>query len=447
MNNKKAINGILLIYNHPLRHDAPTILEHVDAFPRYSRFKVWTINTEGGFRRGLQDLRFRIVLLHYSLFGYWPYLQLNKRFLHYLANDKMSYKIAFFQDEYRFCQPRFDFINYFGIDCIYTLIEPAYFKDVYQKYSRAKSLIYTIPGYVSVDLIDRANRLYKPDEDRRIDIGYRSRRLEYYAGKGGQEKTEIALLFSEWSRNLDLRLDIETEESQRIYGENWYKFIAECRGVLGVEAGVSIFDTEDRVRKEYERMLADNPALCFEEISNRLLCQWEGNVYYRTISPRHFEAAAFRVCQILFEGKYSGILRPMVHYIPLKKDFSNFAEVIRLFEDKNVRQQLTENAYRDLVASGRYSYQNFITGFDQHLIDKGFNPEINKRHMEEISKTLAKGMLYSKLRTFMKAIRYYPFPGKAILTNPLKPLIKKYRYYRRGKLENNRRTYRSGGDL
>ena len=47
----------------------------------------------------------------------------------------------------------------------------------------------------------------------------------------------------------------------------------------------------------------------------------------RTISPRHFEAAAFRVCQVLFEGRYAGVMEPMRHYIPLRKDFSNFDEV------------------------------------------------------------------------------------------------------------------------
>ena len=31
----------------------------------------------------------------------------------------------------------------------------------------------------------------------------------------------------------------------------------------------------------------------------------------------------------------------MVHYIPLKKDFSNFDEVIERFRDKDVRKELT----------------------------------------------------------------------------------------------------------
>jgi len=37
----------------------------------------------------------------------------------------------------------------------------------------------------------------------------------------------------------------------------------------------------------------------------------------------------------------------MVHYIPLKKDFSNFEEVMRMYRDESLRRELTENCYRD----------------------------------------------------------------------------------------------------
>ena len=79
----------------------------------------------------------------------------------------------------------------------------------------------------------------------------------------------------------------------------------------------------------------------------------EEEIPYRTISPRHLEAAAFRVCQILFEGRYAGLLEPMVHYIPLRKDFSNLDEVLDRFRDADLRAQIAENAYRDLIASRR----------------------------------------------------------------------------------------------
>jgi hypothetical protein len=68
------------------------------------------------------------------------------------------------------------------------------------------------------------------------------------------------------------------------------------------------------------------------------------------------------------------VMEPMVHYIPLRKDFSNFDEVVRLFRDDDVRRSLTENAHRDLIASGRYSYEALIEGFDEDMLAAGLEP-------------------------------------------------------------------------
>jgi hypothetical protein len=393
----QPINGILLLYHHSLRQNAATIMEHITAFERHSQFRVWRLNTELGFPGQLADLRFRIIVLHYSLFGTGRYY-LNAQFLDYLAYCEHSYKIAFFQDEFRYCQKRFEFLNRYRVDCVYTLIEPAYFKDVYQKYTSVPKLVYSLAGYVSDDLLAAAPKYTKPDHERTIDVGYRGRRLAFYMGKGAQEKREIGVEFEARSQGLGLTLDIEDEEQKRIYGDAWYEFIANCRAVLGVEAGVSVFDLEDKVRVECERLLAFNPNMSFDEISARVLAPWENNVYYRTISPRHFEAAAFRVCQILFEGSYSGLMQPMVHFIPLKKDFSNFDEVIRLMRDDEVRQRLTENAYRDLIGSGKYTYRRFIEEFDQEMLRAGFTPQCASDEAMRIDKLLAHGAAYRQIR-------------------------------------------------
>ena len=106
--------------------------------------------------------------------------------------------------------------------------------------------------------------------------------------------------------------------------------MANCRGMLGVESGVSVFDLDDHVIDEYEQLLARGAPVSVEGSRRRAA---GGQVFYRTISPRHFEAAAFRVCQVLFEGHYSGLMEPMVHYIPLRKDFSNFDQVLDQFRE------------------------------------------------------------------------------------------------------------------
>ena len=372
-NSQRQTSGILLLYHHPLLLNAPTVMEHVNIFEQYSQFQIWAINTELGFPSGLLEQQFQIILLHYSLFGTGRYY-LNRHFLKYLEQSRSSYKIAFFQDEYRYCQKRFAFLNHYNVNCVYTLVEPQYFKDVYQKYTKVPKLIYTLTGYVSDELVALADKIVKPDEARALDIGYRGRKLAYYMGKGAQEKHEIAVQFRKQAAHLDLKMDIETDEDKRIYGPAWYEFLANCRAMLGVEAGVSIFDVDDVVRIAYEQLVAKNPRISFEELSAKVLDKWEDNIFYRTISPRHFEAAAFRICQILFEGSYSGVMQPMVHYIPLKKDFSNFDEVIRLFKDTQIRRELTENAYRDLIASGQYSYQKFVEDFDQDCKKKVLSP-------------------------------------------------------------------------
>lgn len=430
MTKRTDVNGVLLIFNHPLAKNAPTIMEHVDALCRHSRFKVWKVNTELGFPKKLQKLQFQTIVLHYSLFGYRPIL--SNEFLRYLEDDKQSYKIAFFQDEHRFCRTRFKFINHYKLDCLFTLVEPSFFEQTYRKYTKVPKLVYCLPGCVSDEMLAAACKFSLDEAERGTDIGYRGRNLEYYMGKGSQEKYEIAVKFRGMAGGSGLQLDIEAEESKRIYGEKWYRFVANCRGLLGVEAGVSIFDVEDTIYEAYTKLMAKDPKLSFDEVSEKLnFRDWEDRIYYRTISPRHFEAAAFKVCQILFEGKYSGIMKPMVHYIPLKKDFSNFEEVVRLFKDPAVRRELTENAYRDLVVSGLYTYKGFVESrFDTVLMEAGLRPEIDGEEIQKVTNLLNEGISLRKLHALIKSARMYPFPGRSLLLPLVKPLLQKYDRWR-----------------
>ena len=377
--------------------------EHIAAFERHSKFKVWSVNTVYGYPKGLDRLRFSVIILHYSLFGGWIYY-LNDRFYEYIDTSPTSYKIAFFQDEYRYCGRRFAFVDRYKMDCVYTLLQPEYFGDTYRKYTHVPKLISHLPGYVSDRLREAASRFAKSDEDRTIDIGYRGRKLEYYMGKGAQEKSAIAGGFEQRLKGTTLKPDIECEEQKRIYGDEWYQFIGNCRGVLGVEAGVSIFDVEDVVRTQCQKLLSTAPDMSFQELSARILDQWEERIPYRTISPRHFEAAALHACQILFEGNYSGILRPLIHYIPVKKDFSNFDEVMRLFCNRDTRRELTERADRDLIASGRYSYGQFIADFDAELEKEGVRPVPTKTD-DRVSSILEAGMSYQKARAILFELR------------------------------------------
>jgi len=424
---QKKIDAILLLYNRELWQNASTIMEYVNAIVQLSGFPVVSVNTELGFPSVLHKLQFHSIILHYSLFGIYPY-RLNKRFYQYLANNQESFKLAIFQDEYRFCQQRFKFINEYKINFIYTCIAEEHVAEFYGKYTPQVPTKTALTGYVSDELTELADRITRPDELREIDISYRGRPVHFYMGKGAQEKVEIARGFRERAAGLDLNLDIKIGEEDRIYGAAWYEFLANSRGVLGVESGVSFCDVEDRVRPAVESLLMHNPEISFDEVYERVLKSWEGNIPIRTISPRHFEAAALRVCQVLFEGEYAGIMKPMVHYIPLKKDFSNFDEVIRAFRDPQVRHIITENAYRDLIASGEYSYQVFIERLDNLLVENGLESQVSDESeirtiAQEVQRAQNAGRAW---KTLENRLRYSKLAQKYIKP-VLRPQLEKVR--------------------
>lgn len=414
MRSAPEIDAVLLLYHHHPVANAPTIMDHVEALQSDSRFPVFAVNTDDGFPPFLEALSFRAIVLHYSLFATAQY-HLPPRGLDYLAAADSSYKIAFFQDEHHYCRQRFDFIDRYWVGAVYTLLEPVFHSTVYGRHRAVDTIRTTLPGYVSDDLIDQARRRFIPDHERAIDIGYRARRLPYYMGAGAQEKHQIAQQFLDRVSGANLRVDIRADESSRIYGDRWYRFVAQCRAMLGVEAGASVFDLDDSARERTAQLLAERPNLDFRAVADLVLEDYEGNVPYRTISPRHFEAAAFRVLPLLYEGRYSGILEPERHYVPVAKDLSNLDAVLHRFRDPSVRHDITERAYADLIASGRFSYRRFMSEFDEHLARVGVGDSLNPAQRQELDRRFARWRRRRRPAAAARNLRHRPFAGRESL--------------------------------
>ncbi len=373
------MNGILVLYDRPLfTEDAATITDHIDSFGRYSAFPVASFNTGAGFPNKLKSTSFQAVVLHYTLFasGQQPYF-LDQGFRDWLRESK-AYKIAFFQDEHELCTRRFEFIDAYGVNCVYTCFDPDQFDATYRRYTKVDRLVSYMPAYVSSDLVAEGERLSRPDTERWIDVGYRTRPPFPNVGRGGAEKMEIGERFHEHALGTGLRLDIRTREQDRLYGERWYGFLAGCRGQLGTESGSSCVDLEDEVHEEYLRREEAGEDTSLEAMEHGALGRWDGVVELRTTSSRHFEAAAMRTCQVMYEGRYNGVLEADRHFLSLRKDFSNFDDVIARFKDPQARAEVVENAYTDLIASGEYGYERFIASFDQVLRDAGLAPRTGR---------------------------------------------------------------------
>jgi hypothetical protein len=251
-------------------------------------------------------------------------------------------------------------------------------------------------------MLKAAARFALPDSERPIDVGYRGRSLAPYMGRGALEKSEIARRFAALAADSGLTIDVTAREGERLYGDAWWRYLGSCKGTLGVEAGVSVFDLEDEAYREYRRRVIEKP-VSIEDLEKGPQGRLEGYVHYRTASPRHFEAAAFGVCQILYEGRYSGVMEPMVHYIPLRKDFSNLGEVLELFRDRETRSRITANARRDLIDSGKWSFERFVLDrVDTTLIEAGLQPELGPRTSEAIDRVLRVGERRRRARTRLR---------------------------------------------
>ncbi len=370
------IDGVLLAFHRPVAgwfRDASTVTEHLTSFRRHSRFPLWELNTDTGFPSGLEELEFAAVVLHYSIFGmglYW----LDERWRSYLKNTS-AYKVAFFQDECTRCHRRFGFLNDHAIDCVYTCLEPSEFPKVYGRYTNVPRLETNIPGYVSEDL-STPRAASRCPTGRTVDVGYSGRPLPPISGMGRSRSTRSGCV---------------SPSSRRRAGYGWTSSVRRGTGSTGMTGTASsptaaaCSGSSRACRPSTSRTRSDRVHRNWSankgsgDRGSHLASPVGGQGLLPDDQPRHFEAAAFRICQVLFEGRYSGVLEPMVHYIPLKKDFSNIDEVIRHLGIPEVRGELTENAYRDLIASGDWSYRRFVHGVDTLLGEAGVAGEVDVR--------------------------------------------------------------------
>jgi hypothetical protein len=128
--------------------------------------------------------------------------------------------------------------------------------------------------------------------------------------------------------------------------------------VIGTESGSSAIDPVGAIRAFEAGWRAEHPEATFEEFSALQEPGWD-DYDFTAISPRLFEAAQTKTCQLLVEGAYDGILEPETHYIPLRRDFSNLGEALARIRDPAETEAMAERAWEDLIVSGSYSYGAF----------------------------------------------------------------------------------------
>lgn len=388
---------ILFLANRPSANSqAATVTEYLDALVNFSEHTVHEVSMLGQFPEKIDLNRFDAVILHYSL-------SIGPMIGHYLGAelvDKLvaykGLKAVFLQDEYRAIQTYWANIRKLGVDILFSCVPDEEIPKVYPATELpGVTVVNVLTGYVSRHL---TKMTVPPIAERTLDIGYRSRQPQFWIGALGWEKTLIAEESAKRAQSAGLSHDVSVKEGDRLYGQDWTDFILSCRGLLGTESGASIIDFDGKLEERVDTYVANNPSASFEHVSDKFLKEYEGSLHLHQISPRCFEAAALRTPMVLFEGEYSGVLIPDRHYIPLKKDFSNFADVVASLQDTQELQNMVDRTYAEVAMNSEWSYPTFVSEVDTALQAKfdakGLHEISNPYTATEFAKTLRRSFNY-----------------------------------------------------
>ena len=233
-------------------------------------------------------------------------------------------------------------------------------------------------------------------DNREYDIGFKG--IKYYSYIGDTERNDMVKKFSKL-KGLKLSVD-----NTRFDAKNWGIFLNSCKSVISSEAGSYYVDIDDKIVREIileikqktkkfiiprssidkyfyklplviknfvKFFLSKSPIshsnLVFEDAEFSIFYEKyfknikKPSIYFKCISSRNFDAIGTKTAQILLEGKYNNILKPNVHYIELKKDYSNFSEVIEKIKDKKFLSLITKRAHDFVLENHLYEHRvNYI---------------------------------------------------------------------------------------
>ena len=381
--------NILVVYYGSIYPITRTIKDYLYSFREYSKHRCYYVNLAfAGLPKYIFKIKFDLIVFDKTFLGSrWTTTRLNKQNKLELLMERAGLlkelrvkKAIFPQDEFYYSDLLCKFIKDFNIDYVFSVAPETEWPLIYKDIDLEKvKFFYVLTGYLSDYTNIRIKSFFK--ETRDIDIGYRTNYAPPWFGRHGMLKTQIAETFSNIAKDYNLAIDISTEKKDGFLGDLWYKFLARCKYTIGVEGGTSLLDKNGTIRTQTENYQLQHPQASFEEVEAHCFPGQDYKLKLYAISPRHLEACATKTCQILVEGSYNGILIPHKHYIPLKKDFSNIDEIIQIVKEDNIREQITKNAYQDIVESGLYSYTYFV----QYVLGCCFDNDYLLSHSESQS--------------------------------------------------------------
>lgn len=360
---KKRIKIAVLFWQVNENKAPKTVFDSLESFGKFSQHDITYVpyNTD----QNLSKLsEFECIVIHY--YGQ-SYRSFSPQMTSFLENFKGK-KIIFAQDEYDLLKVNREKYIKIKPDVLFSACA---INDAIKEVLYPKSLFpnMKIVNYLTGYVPDYEERQINSLENRKIDIFYRGNNQGFAYGKLGYEKYEIGIKMKEYATKYKLNCDIEVDISKQIYGIGYFEKLLDSRCVLATESGSSLIDYNFDYRIKIIEENRANPTLSYDYFLKKYpkFFEKDGFEVVNCVSPKVFEAILAGACLVCYEGEYSGVIKPNIHYIPLKKDWSNIEEVINKIQDDNYIKDMVVRAYKDIVLSNKFSYQTFINKFDEEV--------------------------------------------------------------------------------
>ena len=222
---------------------------------------------------------------------------------------------------------------------------------------------------LSAQLIDAPHALneniYRPSKSNKVyDIAFSG--AKYVIFIGDQERNNLIETMANLTPQLKNKINIG--RNTNLPRNLWVELLQSAKATVGAEAGTYYLDRNGSLLEQSKEYVQQNPDANLDDLLEKIFDNTSIEyVSGKAISSRHFEPVGTKTCQILLEGNFNGILKEGEHYISVKKNFSNLKDVIDVYSDHDLRNQIVERAYAYI--SENHTYKNRV----ETITNKLFN--------------------------------------------------------------------------
>jgi hypothetical protein len=412
---------------------AAVVRDSIESFFRYGVFQYKLIELRRGeIREEIQELD--ALIIHYNCIAFPYRYELPMNALSALKIRQFSgLKLVLVQDEQRSCYERLNFFNNLRVNHVFSVAPENLYENLYPSKHRNFSVSTILTGYISDKHIEVASR-HIPLADRPIDLAYRGRSLPNWMGKTGTLKGHIPELISQVIKNEnDYIIDVSNREQDRIYGQEWFKFLLKSKVSIGTPSGSDYLDLwgteiEEWARKKTKVISKLAPAIPAD---------------YTVISPRYFDYVASGNLVALTPGNYSDIPNEN-DFLPIRADLSDLETVLQ-FSNSIEAQRIVDQSKERIFSRNDLRYSGYVAEIEKKILlfsQKTHQP-ISKLHINlenQISTQKNPSFLTNKIRLFLNrysiirnlvlAVREFFFTWQDLLETKNISLLKKLPGYK-----------------